>query len=67
MREDFGETSQAISDNTEDGFYGAADPGWYIGNFAIYARQHGELLYTEDGELGFSEETLTDWWTMTQE
>ncbi|MFL1431623.1 MULTISPECIES: ABC transporter substrate-binding protein [unclassified Nocardiopsis] len=35
--------------------------------FQIFARQHGERLYNEDGTLGFSEETLTAWFEMTQE
>ncbi|WP_077624706.1 ABC transporter substrate-binding protein [Sediminibacillus massiliensis] len=33
-------------------------------NFRYYVRQQGEDLFTEDGKLGFSEETLSKWWTM---
>lgn len=32
--------------------------------FNVFARQRGESLYTPDGALGFSAETMTAWWTM---
>ncbi|THV31269.1 ABC transporter substrate-binding protein [Glycomyces paridis] len=32
--------------------------------FNVFARQRGESLYNEDGQLGFTEETLTAWWQM---
>ncbi|WP_026924601.1 ABC transporter substrate-binding protein [Glycomyces arizonensis] len=32
--------------------------------FNIFARQKGESLYTPEGALGFTPETMTEWWTM---
>ena len=32
--------------------------------FNVFARQRGESLYSPDGGLGFSAETMTAWWTM---
>lgn len=32
--------------------------------FNVFARQRGENLYTPDGGLGFTPETMTEWWTM---
>ncbi|AYY11887.1 extracellular solute-binding protein [Actinobacteria bacterium YIM 96077] len=62
--DDFVEIAQEISDNTPDDTYGAVDP---TGSDALdlYSRQRGESLYTEDGEVGISEETVQDWWDMT--
>jgi multiple sugar transport system substrate-binding protein len=33
-------------------------------HFRYFARQHGEDLYTADGKLGFSRDTLVKWWSM---
>jgi multiple sugar transport system substrate-binding protein len=33
-------------------------------NFEVYAREHGEALFDEDGKIGFSQETLVDWWNL---
>ncbi|WP_026929235.1 ABC transporter substrate-binding protein [Glycomyces tenuis] len=35
--------------------------------FNVFARQKGESLYTPEGGLGFSPETMTEWWTMVNE
>jgi multiple sugar transport system substrate-binding protein len=32
--------------------------------FNVFARQKGESLYTPEGELGFSEATMNEWWQM---
>ncbi|MEV3934846.1 ABC transporter substrate-binding protein [Glycomyces sp. NPDC049804] len=32
--------------------------------FNVFARQRGESLYTEDGKLGFTPETMNAWWQM---
>ncbi|MBM7807916.1 multiple sugar transport system substrate-binding protein [Geodermatophilus bullaregiensis] len=36
-------------------------------NFEIYAREHGEALFDEDGQIGFTAETLADWWTIEKQ
>ncbi|GAB2484217.1 ABC transporter substrate-binding protein [Nocardiopsis aegyptia] len=35
--------------------------------FQIFARQRGENLYDENGGLAFSQDTLTDWYRITEE
>ncbi|MCD0445276.1 extracellular solute-binding protein [Glycomyces sp. A-F 0318] len=32
--------------------------------FNVFARQKGESLYTDDGQLGFTEATMNEWWQM---
>jgi multiple sugar transport system substrate-binding protein len=36
-------------------------------NFEVYAREHGEALFDEDGQIGFTKETLADWWNIEKE
>jgi multiple sugar transport system substrate-binding protein len=33
-------------------------------NFEIYAREHGQALFDEDGKIGFKQQTLEDWWNV---
>lgn len=49
----------------EDGF-GSQDPTNH-NTLKLFARQHGEQLYTEDGELGISAETVEEWWELALE
>ncbi|MBS2550930.1 extracellular solute-binding protein [Catenulispora sp. NL8] len=43
--------------------YGAADDSYNTQAFEIWARQQGGNLYSADGKsLGFSKQTLVDWW-----
>lgn len=46
--------------------WGAADMsgGQLQPNFRYFLRQSGQDLYTEDGKLGFTKESLVEWWTM---
>ncbi|WP_234988252.1 ABC transporter substrate-binding protein [Demequina sp. NBRC 110056] len=60
--DDFKEIAAQISDALGDGVYGVQDYGGNEAGFNIYARQQGESLYTEDGTLGYSDETLAQWW-----
>lgn len=60
--DDFLETTSAITEGTEDGVYGTQDKGFNEADFDIFARQRGESLYSEDGGLGFSVDTLAEWW-----
>jgi multiple sugar transport system substrate-binding protein len=41
---------------------GAADPTQRIQNFELALRQDGGNLYTDEGELGFDEDDLTEFW-----
>lgn len=43
------------------------DPGGYIAHFATYLVQNGKEMFTEEGELGFDESDLEDWFDLMQE
>ena len=60
--DDFKEISAEISEALGEGVYGVQDYGGNEAGFNIYARQQGESLYSEDGSLGYSDETLAAWW-----
>jgi multiple sugar transport system substrate-binding protein len=66
--EEMVETAGQVTKSTP-GVYGMQAMGLAGGdtNFEIYAREHGESLFDEDGEIGFTEETLVDWWTLEKE
>lgn len=59
--EDFLEIGAQITEASGGSVWGATSPCFYDDAFIIYARQQGEGLYNDKGELGFSEKTLTDW------
>lgn len=63
--EDFQEAATAVSAATPDGIWGVQDKGYNDANLEIFARQRGESLYTEDGQLGISPQTLADWWQIS--
>ncbi|WP_182112220.1 MULTISPECIES: ABC transporter substrate-binding protein [unclassified Actinotalea] len=65
--QDYVDTAVAISAATPEGTYGAQDHGFSEVAFAIYARQHGEELYAQDGTLGFETQTLADFFEMSVE
>lgn len=55
--QDYLEITTAVSESTEDGTVGS---GMVLDHDSIdlWARQHGEILYTEDGQIGVSAETV---------
>ncbi len=59
--DDFIDTAAEITRNTPENVYGTQNIGFVETGFEVFARQHGEALFTEDGQLGFSEETLAEW------
>jgi multiple sugar transport system substrate-binding protein len=63
--EDYVEVSNAVSAGTGDGVYGTQDYGFNEAGLAILARQRGETLYTPEGELGVSEETVADFFQLS--
>lgn len=65
--EDYLAISQQISAAGAGEFYGAQAFGTNEAGFNVYARQRGEALYHPDGSLGFSAQTLADWWTLSLE
>ncbi|MEU6350464.1 ABC transporter substrate-binding protein [Streptomyces sp. NPDC047072] len=44
---------------------GATDPGQSEDAFEVWLRGRGKALYTADGELGFTADDVTEWWTFT--
>ncbi|MFD1846270.1 ABC transporter substrate-binding protein [Arthrobacter flavus] len=59
--------SAEISDNSPQGTYGTT-PMTNDSFLMVWARQHGETLYSEDGsEVAISTDTLTDWFDMNQD
>ncbi|CAL9354805.1 Putative ABC transporter substrate-binding protein YesO [Nocardiopsis dassonvillei] len=65
--EDYIELSAEITEASGGDIVGTQSMGYNEQGFQIFARQHGERLYNEDGSLGFSEETLTAWFEMNKE
>jgi multiple sugar transport system substrate-binding protein len=65
---EFHDLALQISEAGGDDFWGVDDVSLsHGGHFVPYLRQHGEDMWTEDGQIGFSPDTLRAWWTMWQE
>lgn len=64
--DDFVEISGEISEATDGELVGTQSITNEQG-FQIFARQHGENLYSEDGGLDFSQDTLADWYRITED
>jgi multiple sugar transport system substrate-binding protein len=60
--DEFADFAQEISDNTDENTYGVADAGGWEPFLDLWLISHGKALYTEDGELGFEEEDLVEYW-----
>ena len=45
--------------------HGLQPEGSNEAGFNVYARQRGEALYNPDGTLGFTAQTLADWWQIS--
>ncbi|NED94292.1 extracellular solute-binding protein [Phytoactinopolyspora alkaliphila] len=60
--QDYIDITTQISEATGGDVFGAQDYGGNEAGLNIFARQRGESLYTEDGELGFSAGTAAEWW-----
>ncbi|GAB3701169.1 ABC transporter substrate-binding protein [Nocardiopsis oceani] len=63
--DDYVETAVEISEATDGEISGVQSMAYNESGFQIFARQHGENLYDEDGGLAFSEETLAEWFQVT--
>lgn len=55
-----------ITEATPEGTWGWQMTTAIDTSFEIFARQRGEALFTDDGELGFSRDTLVEWWGYQQ-
>ncbi len=63
--DEYVEIAEELANNTPDDVYGT-DSIITHDTIDVYARQNGEVLYTEDGEIGVSEATLTEFFTFAQ-
>jgi multiple sugar transport system substrate-binding protein len=58
--QDFADIAAELTASSE--VFGVQPEGSNEAGLNIYARQRGEALYNPDGTLGFSAQTLADWW-----
>ena len=65
--EDYVEISAEITEATDGEYVGTQSMAYNEAGFQVFARQHGENLYAEDGSLGFSKDTLAAWFQITQD
>ncbi|MDE3722200.1 extracellular solute-binding protein [Nocardiopsis sp. N85] len=65
--EDYVALSAEITEASGGDIVGTQSMSYNESGFQIFARQHGENLYNEDGTLGFSEDTLAAWFEITKE
>jgi multiple sugar transport system substrate-binding protein len=65
--QDYLDLSVRVSESSGGEAFGAQAFGTNEAGFNVYARQRGEALYNPDGSLGFSAETLAEWWTLSLE
>lgn len=59
--DDYEEIANAITAGSEDGVHGTSDYSYNETAFTVYARQHGQSLLDENGELGYDDELLVEW------
>lgn len=55
-----------ITNATPEGTYGWQMTTAIDTSFEIFARQRGEALFDENGDLGFERDTLVEWWGYQQ-
>ncbi|MGN6219857.1 MAG: extracellular solute-binding protein [Microbacterium sp.] len=60
--EDFDDWMASVTDATGGNPYGGTDYTQRIQSFELVLRAKGENLYTDDGELGFTKDELSDFW-----
>src|SRR6478735_4470655 len=60
--EDYSDWMGEITDASGGAFYGGTDYTGRIQNFELQLRSEGSYLFSEDGEPGFDEERLTEFW-----
>ncbi|GAA1717222.1 extracellular solute-binding protein [Isoptericola hypogeus] len=63
--EDYVEIAGQVAEGAGDGVWGAQDYGFNEAGLAVLARQKGETLYTEDGGLGVSKETVAEFFQVS--
>ncbi|WP_083931996.1 ABC transporter substrate-binding protein [Nocardiopsis salina] len=63
--EEYAETAAEITEATDGEVYGTQSPA-NENVFQVYARQHGENLFDEDGDTAYSDTTLTSWYEFNE-
>lgn len=60
------DTAKQVSDRTPGDVWGMQAMGLNGADvsFEIYAREHGEKLFTDEGRIGFTKQTLVNWWNI---
>jgi multiple sugar transport system substrate-binding protein len=64
---DLVQTAAAVTSATPAGTWGFQATTAIDTSFEIFARQRGEQLFNEAGDLGFRRESLVEWWRYQQE
>lgn len=62
--DDFVRTAEDLAAGLPEGTYALTDPT-AAETLSVFSAQRGESFYTAEGQLGITEATFTDWWTMT--
>ncbi|WP_424448997.1 ABC transporter substrate-binding protein [Microbacterium arborescens] len=65
--EDYDAWMQSVTEGSGGAFWGGGDWTGRIQNFELQLRAEGGNLFTEDGEPGFDEEQLKDFWEQGSE
>lgn len=65
--DDYARISAEISKASGGKVFGTTDYGGNEAGFKIWARQRGEGLYNQEGELGFTPATMAEWWQLSLE
>ena len=60
--EDYADWMGEVTDGSGGAFWGGTDFTGRIQNFELQLRSEGSYLFSEDGEPGFDEERLTEFW-----
>lgn len=63
--EDYVDIAGAVAQGAGDGVWGTQDYGFNEAGLNVMARQRGEALFTPEGELGVSEETVADFFQVS--
>ena len=60
--DEFGSWMKSVTSAGNGAVYGGTDPTQRIQNFELALRAQGKNLYTQDGQLGFTQKQLRDFW-----
>ncbi|WP_301470947.1 ABC transporter substrate-binding protein [Brachybacterium sp.] len=63
---DFAEIAAAVSENTPEGTYGSGTVFTHD-SIDLWARQHGQILYTQDGEIGVDVPTVQSFFEFSKQ